>query len=43
MSYIDIQKNKCPAFLKEDFVGDGSATVFTLGNEVPGASPIMLW
>ena len=40
MSYIghSIENRTSPAFLKEDFVGDGSATVFTLTNEVPGGS-----
>ena len=38
MSYIghSVENRINPAFLKEDFVGDGSATVFTLTNEVPG-------
>ena len=38
MSYIghSVENRISPAFLKEDFVGDGSATVFTLTNEVPG-------
>ena len=40
MSYIghSVENRISPAFLKEDFVGDGSATVFTLTNEVPGGS-----
>ncbi len=40
MSYIghSVENRINPAFLKEDFVGDGSATVFTLTNEVPGGS-----
>ena len=40
MSYIghSVENRTSPAFLKEDFVGDGSATVFTLTNEVPGGS-----
>ena len=40
MSYIghSVENRISPAFLKEDFVGDGSATVFTLGNEVPGGA-----
>ena len=40
MSYIggSIENRVSPKFLKEDFVGDGSATVFTLTNEVPGGS-----
>jgi len=40
MSYIghSVENRISPAFLKEDFVGDGSATVFTLSNEVPGGA-----
>ncbi len=40
MSYIghSVENRISPAFLKEDFVGDGSATVFTLTNEVPGGA-----
>ena len=40
MSYIgaSIENRVSPKFLKEDFVGDGSATTFTLTNEVPGGS-----
>ena len=38
MSYIgaSIENRVSPKFLKEDFTGDGSATTFTLTNEVPG-------
>ena len=40
MAYIGVtvQNQLNPAFLKEDFVGTGSATQFTLTNEVPGAN-----
>ena len=40
MSYIgaSIENRVSPKFLKEDFTGDGSATTFTLTNEVPGGS-----
>jgi hypothetical protein len=40
MSYIghSVENRISPAFLKEDFVGDGSTTVFTLTNEVPGGA-----
>ena len=40
MAYIGVtvQNQLNPAFLKEDFVGNGSATQFTLTNEVPGAN-----
>ena len=40
MSYIgaQIENRISPAFIKEDFTGDGSATVFTLTNEVPGGA-----
>ena len=40
MSYIghSVENRISPAFLKEDFVGNGSATVFTLSNEVPGGA-----
>jgi len=40
MSYIgaSIENRVSPQFLKEDFTGDGSATTFTLTNEVPGGS-----
>jgi len=40
MSYIGnaIENRVSPQFLKEDFTGTGSATVFTLTNEVPGGS-----
>ena len=40
MSYIghSVENRISPAFLKEDFVGDGSSTVFTLTNEVPGGA-----
>ena len=40
MAYIgaSIENRVSPKFLKEDFVGDGSATTFTLTNEVPGGS-----
>ena len=40
MSYIghSVENRISPAFLKEDFVGDGSATIFTLTNEVSGGS-----
>ena len=37
MSYIGVQATNrlSPSFVKEDFTGDGSATQFTLTNEVP--------
>ena len=40
MSYIGISvpNQLNPAFLKEDFTGNGSATEFTLTNEVPGGN-----
>jgi hypothetical protein len=40
MSYIgaSIENRVSAQFLKEDFTGDGSATTFTLTNEVPGGS-----
>ena len=40
MAYIgaSIENRVSPKFLKEDFTGDGSATTFTLTNEVPGGS-----
>ena len=40
MSYIgaSIENRVSPQFLKEDFTGNGSATTFTLTNEVPGGS-----
>ena len=40
MSYIGVQiENRfSPNFIKEDFVGNGSDTVFTLTNEVPGGA-----
>ena len=42
MAYIGVtvQNQLNPAFLKEDFVGNGSATQFTLTNEVPGANAV---
>ena len=38
MSYIGVQATNrlSPSFVKEDFTGDGSATQFTLTNEVSG-------
>ena len=41
MAYIGVtvQNQLNPAFLIEDFVGNGSATQFTLTNEVPGGNP----
>ena len=40
MAYIgaNIENRISPAFLKEDFVGDGSSANFTLTNEVPNGS-----
>ena len=40
MSYIgaQIENRISPAFIKEDFTGNGSDTVFTLTNEVPGGA-----
>ncbi len=40
MSYIGahVENRISPAFIKEDFTGDGAATVFTLTNEVPGGA-----
>ena len=40
MAYIgaNIENRISPAFIKEDFVGDGSSANFTLTNEVPGGS-----
>ena len=40
MSYIGVQATNrlSPSFVKEDFTGDGSATQFTLTNEVPGGN-----
>ena len=40
MSYIghSVENRISPAFLKEDFVGDGSSTVFSLTNEVSGGT-----
>ena len=40
MSYIGVQATNrlSPSFVKEDFTGNGSATQFTLTNEVPGAN-----
>ena len=40
MSYIgaQVENRISPAFIKEDFVGTGSATNFTLTNEVPGGA-----
>ena len=40
MAYIgaQIENRISPAFIKEDFVGTGSATNFTLTNEVPGGA-----
>ena len=39
-SYIgaNVENRISPAFIKEDFVGDGSSANFTLTNEVPGGS-----
>ncbi len=40
MSYIGVQSTNrlSPSFVKEDFTGNGSATQFTLTNEVPGGN-----
>ena len=40
MAYIgaQVENRISPAFIKEDFVGDGSSANFTLTNEVPGGS-----
>ena len=40
MSYIGVQSTNrlSPSFIKEDFTGNGSATQFTLVNEVPGGN-----
>ena len=40
MSYIGVQATNrlSPSFVKEDFTGNGSATQFTLTNEVPGGN-----
>ena len=40
MAYIgaQIENRISPAFIKEDFTGNGSDTVFTLTNEVPGGA-----
>ena len=40
MAYIgaQIENRISPAFIKEDFVGTGSATNFTLTHEVPGGA-----
>ena len=40
MSYIGVQSTNrlSPSFVKEDFTGNGSATQFTLVNEVPGGN-----
>ena len=40
MSYIGVQATNrlSPSFVKEDFTGTGSATQFTLTNEVPGGN-----
>ena len=44
MSYIgaQIENRISPAFIKEDFTGNGSDTVFTLTNEVPGGAAQMI-
>ena len=40
MAYIgaQIENRISPAFIKEDFTGDGSSANFTLTNEVPGGA-----